>query len=144
MAVATALAGNGWRQFLMVQIGDTLGPDWLAESVVGSLRAYFPPAEMTRFLAGRQMRGELKAPAPALNPLHLALLAVGALATAVLAVRRRDPGLAGLAAIVLMALAVNAVVTGGLSGPHDRYQSRIAWLVLLPPLYAYRRAFRAA
>jgi len=144
VAVAAALAGNGWRQFLMVGIGDTLGPDWLAESVLGSLRAYFPADEVARFLAGRQMRGELKTFAPVLNPLHLTLLAAGALATVVLAVRRRDPGLAGLAAMVLMALAVNAVVTGGLSGPHDRYQSRIAWLVLLPPLLAYRRALRAA
>jgi hypothetical protein len=37
------------------------------------------------------------------------------------------------AASVLIALLANAVITGGLSGPHDRYQSRIMWL---PPLVA--------
>ena len=39
----------------------------------------------------------------------------------------------GFAAAVLLALLANAAITGGLSGPHDRYQSRIMWL---PPLVA--------
>ena len=34
--------------------------------------------------------------------------------------------------MVLAALLANAFATGALSGPHDRYQARIAWLVLLP------------
>ena len=34
----------------------------------------------------------------------------------------------------------NAFATGALSKPHDRYQARVAWLLLLPPLlYAARR-----
>jgi hypothetical protein len=39
----------------------------------------------------------------------------------------------GFAAAALLALLANAVITGGLSGPHDRYQSRVMWL---PPLVA--------
>jgi hypothetical protein len=39
----------------------------------------------------------------------------------------------GLAVAVVVALLANAAVTGGLSGPHERYQSRIMWL---PPLAA--------
>ena len=39
----------------------------------------------------------------------------------------------GFLALVLLALPVNALITGGLSGPHDRYQSRMMWL---PPLLA--------
>ncbi len=47
--------------------------------------------------------------------------------------------MAGLAAVVLTALLANAFATGALSGPHDRYQARLAWLVLLAPLaYAAR------
>ena len=34
--------------------------------------------------------------------------------------------------------------TGALSGPHDRYQARIAWLVVLPPAFAAMRSRYAA
>ena len=44
--------------------------------------------------------------------------------------------LAGFAFVVLTGLAANALVTGGLSRPHHRYQARIAWLVVLPPAFA--------
>ena len=46
---------------------------------------------------------------------------------------RTDRALATLAALALVALLANAFATGALSGPHDRYQARIAWLVLLAP-----------
>jgi hypothetical protein len=46
---------------------------------------------------------------------------------------RRRHRVAGFLALVLLALPVNALITGGLSGPHDRYQSRVMWL---PPLLA--------
>jgi hypothetical protein len=36
----------------------------------------------------------------------------------------------------LLALLGNAAITGGLSGPHDRYQSRIMWLAPLTALLA--------
>jgi hypothetical protein len=49
-----------------------------------------------------------------------------------LAWRRRAPCLGFLVA-VLLALPVSAAITGALSAPHDRYQSRIMWL---PPLVA--------
>ncbi len=45
--------------------------------------------------------------------------------------------LQGLAVLALAGLLANAAATGALSGPHDRYQARIAWLVVLPPLLAY-------
>ncbi len=45
--------------------------------------------------------------------------------------------LQGLAVLALTGLLANAAATGALSGPHDRYQARIAWLVVLPPLLAY-------
>ncbi len=35
---------------------------------------------------------------------------------------------AGFLAVALLALPLSAAITGGLSTPHDRYQSRIVWL----------------
>jgi hypothetical protein len=43
------------------------------------------------------------------------------------------PPSAGFLLIVLVALPVGAAITGGLSAPHDRYQSRLMWL---PPFIA--------
>ena len=48
------------------------------------------------------------------------------------ALRRRAP-CGGLLLAVLLVLPVSAAITGGLSGPHDRYQARIMWL---PPFVA--------
>jgi hypothetical protein len=50
--------------------------------------------------------------------------------------RKRQPVLAGLALTIALGILANAFATGALSGPHDRYGARIAWLVLLPPLLA--------
>ena len=44
--------------------------------------------------------------------------------------QRNGPG-AGLLACVLVGLLANAAATGALSGPHARYQARIAWLLPL-------------
>jgi hypothetical protein len=38
---------------------------------------------------------------------------------------------------VLVGAGVNALVTGALSGPHDRYQARIAWLLPLAAVLAW-------
>jgi hypothetical protein len=141
-AVARAMLENTSRQLVMIRVGDTLRPDGLEQSVVGSLRAYFPPVELSRFTASLQARGELAAVAAPFAPVHAALLVFGALATPavlVLALRRRDTRLAGFAALVLAAMVANAFATGALSGPHDRYQARIAWLLLLPAAFAAGR-----
>jgi hypothetical protein len=141
-AVLRAMIENMMRQLVMIRVGDTLRPDGLAQSVVGSLRAYFPPEELSRFAASLQSRGELVAIAAPLAPVHAALLVFGALATPAIlaaALRRRDATLAGFAALMLAAVLANAFATGALSGPHDRYQARIAWLSLLPAAFAVAR-----
>lgn len=64
-----------------------------------------------------------------------------ALGTATPSGRRRGV----LAALVLLALLANAAITGALSGPHDRYQSRIAWLPVMVAGFALgRRASKGA
>lgn len=133
-AVLRFALANSFEQLGRVRLGDVLGNDSLEASIAGSLTAYFPPAEMARFRAGRQLREKLRAVAEPLNPIHSAALVLGASATIVIAWRRRGQALGTLAALILVGVLTNAVVSGALSRPHDRYQVRIAWLVLLPPL----------
>lgn len=89
----------------------------------------FPVAERDAFHASRQQLGELAVP-PALALTHRAA-ALGGIAAALLllplAWRRRHVAAWFLMA-ALVALPLSAAVTGGLSAPHDRYQSRIVWL----------------
>jgi hypothetical protein len=49
----------------------------------------------------------------------------------VIAARRRQQLFVAFCALILAALIGNAMVTGGLSGVHDRYQTRVAWLIVL-------------
>jgi hypothetical protein len=142
IAVARAMLENTFRQLTKIRVGDTLRPDGLEQSVVGSLRAYFPAVELQRFEASLQARGELTAVATPFAPVHATLLVLGALATLAILLRPRDPRLTGLAALILAALLANAFATGALSGPHDRYQARIAWLLLLPAAFAVRQEER--
>ncbi len=135
---------NMLRQVVRVQVGDTLGPDYLDTTVGLLLRTYFPIAELQRFEASRQVRGTLAAVAAPLALLRLTLLVVGAAGTLLLAALawRTNPALAGLALTVVFGVFANAFATGALSGPHDRYGARIAWLVLLAPSFAAANAWR--
>jgi hypothetical protein len=94
----------------------------------------FPPRESAAYEAARQQRGLMSMPAP-LAKIHPTVALLGVIGCAMLvplAWRRRAPCLGFLVA-VLLALPVSAAITGALSAPHDRYQSRIMWL---PPLVA--------
>lgn len=46
-------------------------------------------------------------------------------------------------AMVLLALLGNAAVTGALSGPHDRYQSRLVWIAVLSGALIVERVYSA-
>ncbi|OYW04598.1 MAG: hypothetical protein B7Z59_14485, partial [Acidiphilium sp. 37-67-22] len=90
------------------------------------------------YVSSRQARGRMVVP-PFLAALMRLLAAGGMAATALFALftaSRRDIGEAARSLglfcwIVLLALAGNAAVTGALSGPHARYQSRVVWLAVL-------------
>ncbi len=134
-------AANTLRQLLRVQVGDTLVPDHLDIAVLPRLRPYLPAAEIARYQAALQPRGLFRDAAAPFLIVHAVLLAAGAVGSVAVMLRcwRTRRPLAGLAAVVLTALLANAFATGALSGPHDRYQARLAWLVLLAPLaYAAR------
>ena len=140
-AVAVAAFRNTVSQFGQVAIGDALIQDGLEGGVTNSLTQYFLPGETERFRASRQAHDGLRAWASPLNLPHALLLVLGTIAITSIATRWQSP-LGRFATLILVALVANAFATGALSGPHDRYQARIAWLVLLPPLLMRRGAFQ--
>jgi heme A synthase len=94
----------------------------------------FPRVEADAYAASRQNTAGLEPPSW-LQALHTAtaLIGIAGCLVACVASGRRRSTASGLAWATLVALLANAAIAGGLSGPHDRYQSRIMWL---PPLVA--------
>ena len=89
----------------------------------------FPAEERAAFHTARQQSGDLAVPA-VLMIAHRAAALVGIAVASLLlplAWHRRHTATWFLAA-ALLALPLSAAITGGLSTPHDRYQSRIMWL----------------
>ena len=124
---------NSVRQFLRFRSGDGLDA-WLME-VGPVIKRSFPAAEYRAFLHSRQSRGLMRVP-DWLNAVHAVTFWAGLAATvaAFVVTTRKGHRLALLCAAILLCLIGTAIVTGTLSGPHDRYQNRIIWLVLVVPL----------
>lgn len=142
---ARAASGNTLRQLGMVQVGDAFGPDYLDSTVLPRLQKYLPARETAAFADSLQETGALAKVARRFSALHVSLLAFGSIGTLVVLVRSwRDRVARGFALMVFAGLLANAFATGALSGPHDRYQARIAWLILLPPILAIKRERRCA
>ncbi len=127
-----AILGNAVRQFAQFATGDGLGP-W-PRTVTPWILRDFPRFEADAYLAARQTNGLPLVPAW-LGALHgvVALLGVVLCAALLPVALWRRQRLGGFLVLVLLALPANALIAGGLSGPHDRYQSRVMWL---PPLLA--------
>ncbi len=123
---------NGLQQLTRFASGDGMTP-W-PTTVTSRIERDFPAREAAAYAAARQTRGMLAVPGW-LQTLHaaIAILGVGGCCGLLLPALRRRHVIAGFAIAVLLALLGNATLTGGLSAPHDRYQSRIMWL---PPLIA--------
>jgi hypothetical protein len=121
-----AFAGNSAQQLVRFSTGDGLQP-W-PETVAPYVARHFPQFETDAFAASQQSTGRLVVPR-ALQMLHLATALLGiAGCCAILLVAPRRHLATGLAVAAVVAVLANAAITGGLSGPHDRYQSRIIWL----------------
>jgi hypothetical protein len=115
------------RQFVRIDTGDQIEPQqWV---LYPDLRRFIP-GQIDAYMAARQQRGQIDF--VPINALHvpfawLSWLAFAAIFAIALAQRRRaDAVFLGL---VFLALLGNAVVCGALSNPHDRYQSRLIWMV---------------
>lgn len=135
VAVAVNAARNTLRQLTEIDSGDGLQA-WPG-TVTPVIRRDFPPAEAAMYQRSLQTRGRLAVPVW-MQTLHrsAAVLGVAGTLAAFLAARRRRHPVAGLCAAVLVCILANAFVTGALSGPHDRYQSRVMWPAVLAPMVA--------
>lgn len=117
------LAHNTWRQMTRFATGDglevwpTAVKPWIVDD--------FPGFESRGYLASLQTNATLVIPGW-MQALHAGAALAGILLCAIggLVYRRHS----ALQVAVLVALLGNAAITGGLSGPHDRYQSRVMWL----------------
>jgi hypothetical protein len=121
-----AVLSNVLQQLATFATGDGLQA-W-PTTVTPRIERIFPTFEIAAYANSKQTNGTLAVP-PWLQVLHQ-MVAISSVAGLALPLCKRS-ALRGFAAATLLALLVNAAVTGGLSMPHDRYQSRIMWL---PPL----------
>lgn len=96
--------------------------------------------EYSQFRNSLQMRGRL--PVRQIRDVHLPVVIAASiifLVLGVVAVRRGDRALVGFELLVLGTLVLNAIICGGLWVPHDRYGSRVVWLLPLGALLAAGR-----
>lgn len=132
---------NTLHQLVTMASGDGLEP-WRSQPGPEPIIARYFPREHEAYLASRQQMGELYAFVHGLTPLHLAVFCLGLVA---IGLRRRwSLSELGLVALLLAALIGNAAITGGLSGPADRYQARLLWLSLFVAMIVLLPRLRAA
>lgn len=133
---------NAARELLHADLGDTLVPDFLADTVRPRIGRWFPPAELARYDRSRQVAGTLAPLAARAIPLQRAVIILSLAGCALLlAGGLRYPNCrADLAAVILIALAANAFATGALSAVHDRYEARLVWIIVLPFLLRFSPA----
>ena len=129
---ARAAFSNTLEQLRRFTSGDGLSP-WPAQVTAEIIRD-FPSWEAASYASARQQAGALSVPRVLVH-LHTAVSVIGVLACALLLpiafVRRAR--CTGFLVAALITLPISAAITGALSAPHDRYQSRIMWL---PPFVA--------
>jgi hypothetical protein len=124
---ARAILSNTLEQLGRFTSGDGLTP-WPMQ-VSPSIAQDFPAREAAAYASARQQAMILSVPRT-LMQVHMVAALAGVAACVLLlpiAFFRRAP-CAGFLLGVLIALPLSAAITGGLSAPHERYQSRITWL----------------
>jgi hypothetical protein len=126
------------RQLAMVATGE--GTNGWIPHTYGIIERYMP-AQLAPMRAAHQQHWDIDF--AAINLVHVPIALASLLLVAVLfgrAIwRRRFDDLGLLAATVCLALLGNAVICGVISGPHDRYGSRMAWVATLVVLIAALR-----
>jgi len=139
LGVARAALGNTITQLHRVALGDVLTRADMGKRVEGAIRRLLGSRAAQSFSETLQSQDRLAAIGLSLNWFQVPLLLVGAVASVGVALAG-PPRARILAVCVLVAVLANACTTGALSGPHDRYQARIAWILLLPGIVMARRA----
>jgi len=128
------------RQLVEVATGE--GTDVTDYHTYGIIERYIP-AQRVAMRAARQQHGGINF--AGVNWLHIPVALVSMSLVFALfgraVLRRKADDLALLAATVALALLGNAVVCGVISGPHDRYGARLAWIATFVTLIAAVRGF---
>lgn len=132
LAFAANSLRGGAEQFASFQALDDLCPASCSGQTSGPVHALavHRPDAVPALRASRQVSGTM-----AVGPIRAVTTPVAILAMSMVplllfgAVRRRDALAASLVIATTVALATNALLAGALSDVHDRYQSRIVWIV---------------
>lgn len=128
---------NTVTQLSMVKLGDTIHSDWLDITVLKSVEKFFPAAELERYKNSHQVQGAMLERVTFVSAVGFYTVLLGFLLSLYLfyrALRTRDWTVLGFISLIWIGVLANAFATGALSKPHYRYQTRIAWLLVLPPL----------
>jgi hypothetical protein len=130
------------RQYFMIRTGDGVEPQiW----VLRDLFYGFMPKQRQAYMDAHQQKGQIHFGAVNVAQVPVAFLAQAWLGWVLWkALKRRRWNLATLPAFALVALLGNAMVCGLFSGPHDRYQSRVAWVPVLIVLLTARTSVERA
>ena len=126
----------------MVKLGDTLHTEWLDLTVAKGVEKFFPPTELEQYSNAKQVQGTMRERVTIVSAIGSGVVLLGFLWSIYLVVgawRRRDLTVVGLIAIIWIGVLANAFATGALSKPHYRYQTRIAWLLVLPPILLFSK-----
>jgi hypothetical protein len=128
------------RQLVLVGTGEGTNV-WIGHTY-GIIERYIP-SQVKPMRAAYQQHRDIDF--AAINRLHVPVALASMLAVvAIFAIaiwRRRLDDLTLLAATVTLALLGNAFVCGVISGPHDRYGARLAWVASFVALIALARHF---
>ena len=137
---AEAAIGATARQLVSVATGE--GTNGWIPHTYGIIERYIP-AQLAPMRAAHQQRWDIDF--TAINGLHVPVaLASMALVVVMLGhaiLRRRRDDLSLLAATVTFALLGNAGICAIISGPHDRYGARMAWIATFTILVAAARSY---
>ena len=137
LAVAGAAIRNTRRQLADFRFDRVVSSNGLDQTVGTQLDRHYPTTDQRWFATSAQRSGQLVRLAEPLQAPQAVLLMIGAVASLGIALRvrfRERPWLV-FVSLIFIGLLSNAFATGALAGPHGRYQARIAWLLLLPPMF---------
>ncbi len=130
-------------QMLEVATGENTDPPTTAHTY-GIIRRYVPD-NVKPMNAARQQTGFIT-----FGPINLIHVPIALISTALVLVllitalfQRRTDGVTLLLATVFLAMLGNAVICGVISGPHDRYGSRLVWITTCTLMIAAMKRFSA-
>jgi hypothetical protein len=120
---------NFWKQLITFGLDDLRPSSWLEDQF-----ATVMPHALANYRRSRQARYSLSLRTFTTFQTWIVIASLGIIAFLSVTVNReRSPELASLGIVISFVVIINAAITGVLSMPEDRFQTRVIWLV---PLFA--------